>query len=551
MRYGAACSLLLLAALAGTCKRESPTPGLAELGLPPPETLSTPGGRELAAAWDRVERLSLTPDAAPAKLGTAFGRLGMRYHAVGRIEAALICFRQATVLDAQQPRWPYYTGYILETEGRLEEAATALESALALDPRAPWSRLRLADVELARGNANRAAELYGEVLKTGVQTASASAHYGLGRLHLQRHEPRRAVWAFEAALETVPHATRIHRSLAQAYRQIGRESDARRAAQRAGNGEIPRHDPVLAELLSQDAASSRVQRALAAARSGDTERAEAELRQALDRAPENLQARYNLAVLLERSGRAEEAKRQYRAVLSQDPRHTRARFNLGTLLAQSGRLSAAISELERVVEQAPDFTQARFNLAAALVRVERWSEAITHYGQVRRQDPDYPDVGLFQAEAMLAVGRPADAAALLADLVEQNPDRSVLRVYEAQALVALDRDYAARQRLEAGLERRPQDGELLRALIRLLIASEDPRVRDAHRALQLADHLFRAEPTVENGESLAMALAASGQNARALELVDRMLQEVTTEQAATALQVRLRDLRQRLAGGDG
>lgn len=507
------------------------------LDLPAMEGLPERARSELGPVRAEVERLADLDDPPEAELGEAVGRLGMLYQRYELPDPALACFRAAGRLAREQPRWPYYAGYVLAGRGELEAAAVAFERARELDPEATWTLLRLADVELDRGRVREAEELYRRVLE--LRPESPAARYGLGRAALAAGEPERAVAELERVLDAEPGATRVHHLLAQAYRRAGREEEARRALEHAGGGEVPRHDPPTGELLGQASGGGLAREAQMELRAGRREEGEELLRAALAEDPDDLTARYNLAAILHRTGRREEAEEQYRGVLDRDPAFTRARFGLGTLLAEGGRLAAAVAELGRAVREAPDFVQARLNLAAALARLGRWDEAVSQYSALLALDPNREEVRLLHANALLEAGRPRAAATAFGDLVAARPERTLPRLKEAEAWVAAGDPGEARRRLEAGLAARPRSGELTNALARLLAAAPDPGVRDPGRAVELAGSLFEARPDLRHGRTLAMALAAAGRYPEAADLQRRLLGGASGEDLEPGLRARL------------
>jgi len=543
--------VLVLAILpAGGCGEPARRLDLEKLELPAPEELPAAARESTEPIRDRLAVLAADPDTEASELATGLGRLGMAYHAHGLERPALACFGEAAELDPDQPRWPYYAGYLRQQAGELEAAAAALDAAHALDPEAPWTLLRLADVELDRGRTRRAAELYRRAL--GHQAAAAAAHYGLGRVALAAGEAAAAIEEFEAVLATAPEATRVHHLLAQAFRAAGREEDARQALASAGPGELPLADPILAELLREAGGSqTHVERAQRASKAGDTGVAERELRAALEANPDDPTARFNLAVLLARHDRADEAEEQYRTLLAQDPDQTAARFNLGGLLAGQGRMEEAVAELERVVATVPDFKEARFNLAGALSRLGRWSEAAEQLAALRRIDPGFRDAGLLEAAALLDAGRTEEALERLDALVAADPDNARLLLRRAEALAAAGRWAEARASLERELTRRPTSGELTHGLARLLATAADPGVRNPARAVELASTIYRSRPLPMHAETLALALAAAGRREQAIELLDRALAAGAGGAPDSEALARLDRLRRELREGTG
>ena len=250
--------------------------------------------------------------------------------------------------------------------------------------------------------------------------------------------------------------------------------------------------------------------------------------------------------LLQAEGRGEEAEQRFRRALELDPERPETLVNLGILLAEAGRTGEALPHLERAVELAPESVETRLNLARALSLAGRWEQAIAHYDAALADHPGEPSLRAFRAQALLEAGRSKEAAAALRELVEERPDDALLRVREAQALVLAGDARGAHERLEEGFRLLPESGELAHALARLLLSTPEPSLRQPERALALAEEVFAARPTVEHGETLAVALAATGHEERARELTDRLLAEARTQGLEPRLIGRLEALRRRL-----
>lgn len=253
--------------------------------------------------------------------------------------------------------------------------------------------------------------------------------------------------------------------------------------------------------------------------------------------------------LLQAEGRDDEAEQRFRRALELDPERPETRVNLGILLAETGRTDQALPQLEQAVGEAPESVQARLNLARALSLAGRWNDAVAQYDAALELAPGEPSLLSFRAQALLEAGRAGEAAAAFGELVAERPDEALFRIREAQALVLAGDARAAQERLEEGFRRLPQSGELGHALARLLLSTPDPALRKPERALSIAEEVFASKPTVEHGETLAVALAATGRDARALELTDRLLAEARAQQLDPRLIARLESLQRRLAAG--
>lgn len=98
---------------------------------------------------------------------------------------------------------------------------------------------------------------------------------------------------------------------------------------------------------------------------GKIDLAIAEFQKALNRDPDYVSARLNLAYILDRQGRIDDAIDQYRSAIERDPNNPIARSNLGVLYDKKGRYEQAIQEFEKGLEIDPTDTAIRKNLEVA------------------------------------------------------------------------------------------------------------------------------------------------------------------------------------------
>jgi tetratricopeptide (TPR) repeat protein len=88
-------------------------------------------------------------------------------------------------------------------------------------------------------------------------------------------------------------------------------------------------------------------------------------RQALELAPEWVDAHINLGVALYQMGRVEEARAQFAAAVQLDPLSGISRYNLGCVLEEQGQIDEAIGHLRRAARAMPAHADVHFNLALA------------------------------------------------------------------------------------------------------------------------------------------------------------------------------------------
>jgi len=173
----------------------------------------------------------------------------------------------------------------------------------------------------------------------------------------------------------------------------------------------------------------------------------------------------------------------WRDTVNKRPGDVRPRVAYGDALASADRLPEAEAQLQAAVALAPGDPVARVRLGAVLARQGRFDAAIPHLDHALTLRPGDVDAHRFLAE-IYAV---------------QRQDQLAVRHYE-QALAVF-----------------PDDAQVMARLAAILADSRDASVRDASRALALADRTVRLtsgrDPRML--EILSVAQAASGRVADA------------------------------------
>jgi tetratricopeptide (TPR) repeat protein len=301
----------------------------------------------------------------------------------------------------------------------------------------------------------------------------------------------------ERAVRHDPAAAALRYPLAMAYRGAGRPADAeaqlRLRDQR--NSEIAPPDPFMDRLadLLQGPQAFEV-RGTEALNRGEWTKAVETFRQGVEVAPDNPLLRHRLGTALFMAGDVEDAERQFADTLRRSPGYAPAHYSLAVLFESRGRDAEAVDRYAAAVKYQPTYVQARLRLAGALRRSGRANEALEQYKEILRLDP-----------------RLADAP-----------------IEMAITLVRLKRYAEARERLMAGMQAFPDHPGFPRALARLLAAAPDDRVRDGRRALALAEKLLQTDQSTDVGETMAMALAETGQYTEAVRIQRELIAAART-----------------------
>lgn len=475
------------------------------------ERLQSSHGRWLASVTadkDAAQQTALALE--HARLALAFEQ-----HALADAAFGWACPRAA------DPACLYLWGRSLQASARFGEAREQWQRALRLAPDALPVRLRLAELELELGDTAAAAA----VLEPRAPSAGA-AELGLrGRIALAAGEPEPAVELLQAALRLDPNAARLRYPLGLALRALGREQDAAaelaRRGQQAARVVDPWWDQVEALAGSSQALRTRAgDLALAGAHAEAAEIYQQAL--ALEDDPAT---RVNLAIALARSGDAAAAERHYREALIQDPTQVAGWFGLGALLADAGKDAAAIEAYEEALALHPGAGDARFNLANAQYRSGLFAQAGDNYRAVIEADPARVDARLGLATALRAEGQWIAARQQLEDSLAVHPGDARLALELARVLAAAPepaaRDGEAALRLASHLFQRERSlgaGEVLAMALAEVgqhaeAASLQGELIEAARAQRRADLLPRlqaAQRVYQAGEAWRLAQDAAG-----------------------------------------
>ena len=115
---------------------------------------------------------------------------------------------------------------------------------------------------------------------------------------------------------------------------------------------------------------------------------EAQLKAALARNPEDVEARLELARVHLGKEDLKAAWEDTREVLKRSPEDARALTYLGVIRSTSGQPEIAVTLFQRAIAKKPDLMEAHLQLAYAYVRLDRWPDAEAALAAASRRFPD-------------------------------------------------------------------------------------------------------------------------------------------------------------------
>lgn len=360
--------LLLARAPAATASPET----AIELSFPSLDDLEPVVAQQLRDVRVRLEQASRTRTAT----ATTYGEAARHYHAYALWPTAEACYRQAVRLQPDAWRWDYLLAVVLEEQGRLDEAATHLERALAGPDKYVPGLARVARLELGRGQPQRAAERLAPVLRARSIDPAVLALWGEVALALGR--PQDSVDALGRALAEKPEATRLRYPLGLAYRALGQAERARQEIAAAGRVGLKPRDPLLEGVQAlRRGEQAFLREGLTAFRAGDLEGAAAAFERALASSEgRSKTALVNLATIEGRRGHSDAALALLERARAVAPDDALVLANLGALLVHAGRVEDAVLALRRALTLDPADGVARLELGLALLLLRRPDEAL-------------------------------------------------------------------------------------------------------------------------------------------------------------------------------
>jgi tetratricopeptide (TPR) repeat protein len=249
--------------------------------------------------------------------------------------------------------------------------------------------------------------------------------------------------------------------------------------------------------------------------------ARADLEQALEQDPDEPSILGTLGLACMMDGKPGEALEAFDRAIDLDPRAAGLLLQRARVHAVRGDRDKALADIGTVIELAPREAEARLLRARILQQADRTADAIADVEAVLEQNPELPAAlelrGLIAAEQLdypeairnfrkLVAKDPDDAVVLsqlgMLYLANKQPREAIRRFTKAIAIdaeefsarrgrsdaaITIGDHAAALVDLEKALSLRPDDTGILNNLAWLLATSPDDGVRDADRAIELAE----------------------------------------------------------------
>jgi tetratricopeptide (TPR) repeat protein len=182
---------------------------------------------------------------------------------------------------------------------------------------------------------------------------------------------------------------------------------------------------------------------------------------------------------------------------------------LANALADTGRLDEAILHYAEALRIEPGCAEAHNNLGTVLIAKGKVDEAILHYTEALRIRPGYADAHYNLAGALTAKGKLDEAMEHYCEMLRSKPDHAGAHAELAVILKRRGRTVEAIEHYQQALRLKPDWPEVLNNLAWIFATAAEPKLRNAAKALDLAQNACRLTGHKEAGpmDTLAAAYA--------------------------------------------
>jgi Flp pilus assembly protein TadD len=210
-------------------------------------------------------------------------------------------------------------------------------------------------------------------------------------------------------------------------------------------------------------------------------------------------------------GRLDLAIESYRRALHRFPRRARWRAHLGKALSEDSQIDTAIAELELAIQLYRDqqTPEVHAYLASTLARDGRLDRALREYRKAIALEPEYADAHANLGFVLIRQGQHRQAHTHLLRALELGAETAELHAGIGDTSAKLGKPTEAKLHYGAALRLRPDWPMPANNFAWMLATHPDPKVRDAERALRIAETLTPTDPTFL--DTVAAAQAAAGQ----------------------------------------
>ena len=404
---------------------------------------------------------------------------------------------------SRHPYANYLAGLMAYGDDDLSNAVEHLQTVLSVTQENPPAQTLLAAIRIRQEQYNQAVSLLRDVVSA--QPANAQARAMLATAYRGAGQDRRA-----------------NEVLAEGMRYVGDDSQALAILAQAAGDDV---DGVIENLRARAETNpefrpAQLRFAQALVGRGEFEPAMGMLEQpGIAEGDDEIMRRQFLALAALRSGDTERAVREAESLTGEHPDNSAAYNLAGGIYMALERYEDAGGAFDRARELDPDSAQVAFNQGLLALAEERLDDAVEHLERGLEGSPETFTALMSLAQAERQRGNPEAALAALERAIDAEPDAIQPRVAMAQVHANNDDLDAALSAIDAAVQRAPNNANVLgiQGGLRLQAGQAEAAVESLQAAVA-------AEPdSAQYRFQLARAQDAAGQNDRAIETLESLV----------------------------
>jgi cytochrome c-type biogenesis protein CcmH/NrfG len=328
----------------------------------------------------------------------AWGELANKLHATRFSTQALACYAEAERLDPRNGDWPYLRALILRTTSAPADAIPFLQRAIECDRNAPLPRLRLGEILLEQGQGVEASVQFRAVL--ALDGAEPRARLRLAQMEAARGDWSACLRHLEASADSPSARKQVCALRLRAYEALGDNNAA--GAQQRLLATLP-DDPPWPDAVADRALSFpfglkvRLQLAMAYLHDLAVGESVALLEDTVRKYPDSAAAWDKLGQVRGTLGQFPQAEQALRRSLDLDPNGGDVWYFLGLMRLQQSKFDEALEAFHAAARLKPTDALVHCKIGECLLGKGERAAAAAAYHEALRYQP-----GLAEAQAALA-----------------------------------------------------------------------------------------------------------------------------------------------------
>ncbi len=347
------------------------------------------------------------------KLAVEYLKMGLASEAITQAEA--VVEKSAVDKDKKNAAEAYtLLGGLYSSIKVYDKAIFAYEKVIELDKtKAPESKLYLGAVYAEKGDYDKSIKIFTEITKLKEKAYHHLAHYYMGRIYLQKDQPKKAIESFNKSIQAKTDFEDAVVILGDTYIRENQRMKAKK---------------LLVTYQDQFGPSVEIAKTLSQIYLED----------------EDYDHAYN----------------QYEIIQASEPSNLNVKIRLALISIEKKDYDKAIYKLKEILALAPDSDKVRFYLAAVYEELKVYNDAIDSFNKIEPSSQFYGEAKVHSAYLQKVMGQPLKSIQTVEEAISKKPDYPQFYALYA-SLLDDQKDYLKAERvLTTAIQKFPEDDQL-------------------------------------------------------------------------------------------